>query len=73
MVEVLKKFELNWEEIFRIVDEEVVFVLQVNLFYNLMLVMDGWLEEDIKWFVIVYLNRKLIIIECIILVWVLLK
>ncbi|QBC01531.1 DUF7079 family protein [Enterobacter cloacae] len=73
MAEVLNKSGLSREEIFKIVDEEVVPALQANLLYNPTPVMDGWSEEEIKRLVTAYLNRKPTIIERIIPSRVLLK
>jgi len=73
ITQVLKDSELNREEIFAILDQEVTHALQANLLYNPTPVMDGWSEEDIKQLVTEYVNKKPTIIERVIPARLLLK
>lgn len=63
ITQVLKDSELNREEIFAILDQEVTHALQANLLYNPTPVMEGWTKNDIKRVVTEYVNKKPTMIE----------
>lgn len=63
MAQVLKASGKSREEILTILDEEVAPVLQINLLYSPVPVMQGWSEEDVKEMVLAYVIRKPTLIE----------
>lgn len=63
MAQVLKASGKSCEEILTILDEEVAPVLQLNLLYSPVPVMQGWSEEDVKERVLAYVIRKPTLIE----------
>ncbi len=63
MAQLLKASGKSREEILTILDEEVAPVLQINLLYSPVPVMQGWSEEDVKEMVLAYVIRKPTLIE----------